>query len=74
MAISVQTLDQYPITEAELSQVDVSLLEVTLSLSPKQRLTRLEQMRRFNMTLRQAGEKHYGFNPSSFVEASYQSS
>lgn len=74
MTLLIRTLDQYPITEAELSQVDVSLLKVTLSLSPAQRLARLEHMRRFVVTLRQAGEKHYGFNPSALVEAAYQSS
>ena len=74
MEISIQAIDQYPITEVELSQVDVSLLEVTLSLSPAQRLARLERMRHFVTTLRQAGEKHYGFDPSAVVEAAYQSS
>lgn len=66
---TLKPLDQFPLSEEELAQVDVSVLEANLLLSPLQRLQQLEQMRQFVIALEQAGERKYGFNPSALVKA-----
>lgn len=73
MSIIKKPLDQFPLSEEELAQVDVSVLEANLLLTPLQRLQQLEQMRQFAMALEHAGERKYGFNPSALVKAAYES-
>jgi hypothetical protein len=73
MLITQKPLDQFPMSEEELAQVDVSLLEANLLLTPLQRLQQLEQMRQFVIALEQAGERKYGFNPSALVKTAYES-
>ena len=73
MLITKKPLDQFPLSEEELAQVDVSVLEANLLLTPLQRLQQLEQMRQFVVALEQAGDRKYGFNPSALVKAAYES-
>ena len=73
MSITKKPLDQYPLSEEELAQVDVSVLKANLSLTPLQRLQQWEHMRQFVMALEHAGERKYGFNPSALVKAANES-
>lgn len=52
--------------------IDVSQLEYLLSLSPQERLERHEQALDLVRALREAGVRHYGFDPPT-VEATGRS-
>lgn len=49
--------------------VDVSQIEELLTLTPAERLLRLEQVLLLMEELRNAGKRYYGFNPRAVVEA-----
>jgi hypothetical protein len=45
--------------------IDVSLLDYLLTLAPAERIARHEQALELVQAMRQAGIKHYGFDPRS---------
>jgi hypothetical protein len=54
--------------------VDVSQIEELLTLTPAQRLMRLEQALLLMEELRNAGRRYYGFDPRAVIEAKQASS
>ncbi len=49
--------------------VDVSLIDYLLTLTPTERLLRHEQALIFVEELRKAGREYYGFDPRDLIEA-----
>jgi hypothetical protein len=54
--------------------VDVSLIDYLLTLTPTERLLRHEQALVFVEEFRKAGREYYGFDPRDLVEANQPSS
>lgn len=58
--------NEVPVEEWE---VDESLIDTLLDLTPEQRILRHQQVYELYMTLREAGAKLYGYDPRTDLEA-----
>jgi hypothetical protein len=58
----------FPPTD-ETGDVDLTLLDYTLSLTPAERVRQAEEFSRFAEMVRQAGINHYGMDPRPPEEA-----
>lgn len=59
---------EFPPTD-ESGDVDLTLIDYTLSLTPSERLRRAEEFSHFAEIVRQAGIKYYGMDPRPAEEA-----
>ena len=55
-------------TEKELAEVDIEQLQDLLALTLDERLRRHEGARQLVLKLKEAGRKHYGFDPATVTQ------